>query len=614
MTTQLIDIKLIKPNPYQSRSSMDPAKLQELAESITANGLLQPPQARAVNGHYQLVFGHRRFAAYQIAKPKDKFPLEVVEATDREMFDKAIAENDEREPLNPVERARALQAYIETFKVTQAEAGKVFHLSTQGAVSNVLRLLKLSEPVQAYVVSEKLPERLARQLIAIDSVFPQEAAKIAKSVAEADPDEKQDKLDSQIDKLLRDRGRRMFDAKFKANWIPLELPKHKSLSSVPACNGCEFMINKGQAYCARPECFDLKSKAHARTYAAGRAKQLGIAPLADEQVTIIDEQNYANEELIAAALKAKHPSLRLVANPKAGWDHKYRREKFFGNNGGEMFQLGSTDISTLKKDVLKADTKKPGKKKSLGALAVDRQQSWAAREKEHKARRKEIEAINAQAVKVFLPAVKSVPEPVIDILMSDRHYGKKPIKIDAKRSWLISELIDNYAFNASNSDGSKDLDSDHPDGRRVLLFHLAKLFKVKPLADWQPKLPDQEVKAKKAKKSRATRRREEMTTLTQLNLFNPQPEPAEEIPLPTGSTCSGCGKPILWRRTHNGKPIPLNPGIKYVCPNGRGSRLLLINEEGHAVQGFECKPKEQGAQAGRESHFATCPKAEEFRK
>jgi len=108
-----------------------------------------------------------------------------------------------------------------------------------------------------------------------------------------------------------------------------------------------------------------------------------------------------------------------------------------------------------------------------------------------------------------------------------------------------------------------------------------------------------------------------MDDTEQLSMFE-EPVPVEtvteEIPLPTNTQCSGCSAPIVWRRTKNGKPIPLNPALKSVSPNGHGKRLYLIGDDGVSVQGFECNPGEKAAKSGRVTHFATCPKAEKFRK
>lgn len=103
-----------------------------------------------------------------------------------------------------------------------------------------------------------------------------------------------------------------------------------------------------------------------------------------------------------------------------------------------------------------------------------------------------------------------------------------------------------------------------------------------------------------------------MTTPTRLSFFDEASAVEEQIPLPTGTTCAGCGDAITWRRTKSGKPVPLDPGLHWSSPNGRGKRLMLFAEDGTLVNGFECKPKDPGAQCGRVSH--TCPKAESFRK
>ena len=97
-------------------------------------------------------------------------------------------------------------------------------------------------------------------------------------------------------------------------------------------------------------------------------------------------------------------------------------------------------------------------------------------------------------------------------------------------------------------------------------------------------------------------------------MFDELPPDVDEIPLPTGRTCRACGAEIVWRRTKSGKPAPLDPALKYISGSGRGKRLFLIGDDGASVQGFECNPNEKGAHSGRVNHFATCPKAEEFRR
>lgn len=103
--------------------------------------------------------------------------------------------------------------------------------------------------------------------------------------------------------------------------------------------------------------------------------------------------------------------------------------------------------------------------------------------------------------------------------------------------------------------------------------------------------------------------------MTQLSLLDQKQKPQpEEKPAPIVKRCSSCGSPIAWLRTLSGKAIPVDVDVKWSSPNGRGKRLLLFNDDGSTIQGFECKPKEQGAQSGRQSHFATCPNAEQHRR
>ncbi len=80
------------------------------------------------------------------------------------------------------------------------------------------------------------------------------------------------------------------------------------------------------------------------------------------------------------------------------------------------------------------------------------------------------------------------------------------------------------------------------------------------------------------------------------------------------ATCKSCGKPIHWMTTAAGKAIPLDDTIEYVAPNGHGKRLMLFDAAGKVVNGFECKKNAVGSQAGRRSHFATCPDADKFRR
>jgi ParB family transcriptional regulator, chromosome partitioning protein len=180
-----VSLDRIHPNPFQTRSATRPEHVEKLAASILSLGLLEPPQAREMTrqpSHYQLVFGHTRFAAFELLHkrhPNDvrfaKLPLLPVRLDDQQMFESSISENLAREDISPIARARALQTYIRMFNATQTACGKLFSLS-QGAVSNLIRLLNLPDAVIEIVDHGVLSERQARALLELQ---PHEAISVA---------------------------------------------------------------------------------------------------------------------------------------------------------------------------------------------------------------------------------------------------------------------------------------------------------------------------------------------------------------------------------------------------------------------------------------------------
>lgn len=193
---EIVEVSLdcIHPNPFQTRKVKNPEHVERLAASIEQIGLQEPPQARAMPlkpGHYELVFGHTRFAAFQLLHrrhPNDprfaRMPLYKVRLSDRQMFEGGVTENIDRQDISCIERALALKTYIEKFNATQKDCGRLFGLS-QGAVSNLLRLLRLPQPVVEIVQQGILPERSARMLV---NLPPEDAIRIAKAAAQRDED------------------------------------------------------------------------------------------------------------------------------------------------------------------------------------------------------------------------------------------------------------------------------------------------------------------------------------------------------------------------------------------------------------------------------------------
>lgn len=175
MTEQLIDLKLIKPNPYQPRTIDDPEHTKKLAVSIATDGVIQTPKARKCkNGTYELGYGHSRFLAVEFNRDAKvtparydnwtKMPLDIVELTDEEMYRYAITENVQRKDLNPIEIAKSMLVYRDQFKKTSEEIGQLFGYNAS-TVRGYYRLPNLPDPIQQKVGSGEIPQVAARKMV-----------------------------------------------------------------------------------------------------------------------------------------------------------------------------------------------------------------------------------------------------------------------------------------------------------------------------------------------------------------------------------------------------------------------------------------------------------------
>jgi ParB family chromosome partitioning protein len=151
----------LQPGKYQPRKDMDPAKLDELAASIQAQGVIQPILVRELApDQYEIVAGERRWRASQLAGLAE-VPVVLRELDDRTVIAMALIENIQREDLNPLEEAQALQRLIDEFALTHAEAAAAVGRS-RAAVSNLLRLLDLPPAIRALLtLSPELASKLA---------------------------------------------------------------------------------------------------------------------------------------------------------------------------------------------------------------------------------------------------------------------------------------------------------------------------------------------------------------------------------------------------------------------------------------------------------------------
>ena len=171
-----IDLDRIKRGRYQPRQVFEPEALQELADSISAQGVIQPIVVRPDGDHFELVAGERRWRAAQLAGLQ-KIPAVIRELDARATAAIALIENIQREDLNPLEEAQAFMRLIEEFDLTHQQVADSVGRS-RAAVSNLLRLLDLADPVKEQVNKGLLDMGHARALLALIRHDQVEVAKI----------------------------------------------------------------------------------------------------------------------------------------------------------------------------------------------------------------------------------------------------------------------------------------------------------------------------------------------------------------------------------------------------------------------------------------------------
>jgi ParB/RepB/Spo0J family partition protein len=224
MAVRKVLIADVRPNPWQARLEEDAEHVKEVAGSIVALGLLQNPAGRErPDGKIELCYGMTRAAAYkwlaqhkaiggQKYDPADYvlLPVDVRKLDNREMFEAAIAENEQRKDLSPIERATAIKRYMVEFKASREQAGALFGL--QGtSVSNVVALLDLAPSIQAMVHSGEMAERTARLFVHLSRLNREKANNLGQTIRqskERDPD----RIASQLAEAMQTTGRLLVNA------------------------------------------------------------------------------------------------------------------------------------------------------------------------------------------------------------------------------------------------------------------------------------------------------------------------------------------------------------------------------------------------------------------
>lgn len=183
-TLRNLPVGQLQPGRYQPRTGMDQAKLSELAESIRAQGVIQPIVVREIDAtgkgaRYEIIAGERRWRASQLAGLAE-IPAVVRVVDDHAVIAMALIENIQREDLNPLEEALALQRLIDEFDLTHAQAADAVGRS-RAAVSNLLRLLELPPEIRVLVETRAIEMGHARALL---TLAPAAAVALARQAAE----------------------------------------------------------------------------------------------------------------------------------------------------------------------------------------------------------------------------------------------------------------------------------------------------------------------------------------------------------------------------------------------------------------------------------------------
>jgi ParB family chromosome partitioning protein len=159
-----LDVSLLQPGKYQPRTRMDKESLAELAESIKTQGVMQPVLVRAVSaGRFEIIAGERRWRAAQLAGLPE-VPAMIREVADDAALAMSLIENIQREDLNPLEEALGIQRLIKEFGMTHQDASQALG-NSRSAISNLLRLLNLSAPVQDLLMQGKIDMGHGRALL-----------------------------------------------------------------------------------------------------------------------------------------------------------------------------------------------------------------------------------------------------------------------------------------------------------------------------------------------------------------------------------------------------------------------------------------------------------------
>ncbi len=277
-----IPLSLIDDNPYQERQ--DYGDLTDLANDIREHGILQPPLARLVDGRYQLALGHRRKRACELAN-LHTMPLIVRALTDEAMATVAFSENEHRQDVSILDKARAIHVMQTTFGWTQQQIADKLSIS-RPAVANMLRLLRLPENLQARLASGEISARQAEALLAVHEL-PQEVKARAEQARWNETTQPsaivRDALAGASSDSIRERMRKLLEAHaYRVDdqpWYRQEF-SHPDVEA-QRCDACPHAIRRDVGvYCPFYSCWRHKDEVATRGRLEPAARVAGV-PVAD---------------------------------------------------------------------------------------------------------------------------------------------------------------------------------------------------------------------------------------------------------------------------------------------------------------------------------------------
>jgi len=164
----LANIGEIRPNAFQPRKDFDETSIEELAQSIKENGIIQPLVVRKSEGNYEIIAGERRWRAAQRVG-LTKVPVIIKDVSDRQALELALVENLQREDLNPIEEAAAYEQLIEDFGLTHEEISTRIG-KERSTITNQLRLLKLPDEIKEAIIAGEITAGHARAILGLSSL------------------------------------------------------------------------------------------------------------------------------------------------------------------------------------------------------------------------------------------------------------------------------------------------------------------------------------------------------------------------------------------------------------------------------------------------------------